>query len=158
MALVSVSDAAAVIGCARNSVYRKIRLGELDAVDGPSGLLIELDGLRDRWRRISRVRSDSPCWMVSKADEPPHSGAAVEETKIRQRISEHPRIGTPAHQAIWKEITAAVNLALKDENIYVELTPDVVQEAFCTAEPLVFDRLPLEHSQSPEFALEYGWI
>jgi hypothetical protein len=60
MALVTVSDAAAIIGCARNSVYRKINRGELQAVEGPNGLVVEAEGLRDKWRRISRPRTGSP--------------------------------------------------------------------------------------------------
>jgi len=42
MALASVLDAAEIIGCARNSVYHKIRRSELRAVVGPSGFALNL--------------------------------------------------------------------------------------------------------------------
>ena len=158
MALVSISDAAAIIGCARNSVYRKIRRGELTAAVGPNGLCVEKEGLRDRWRRITRPRTDSPRWMGSKAENPLEVAAALEAAHIRKRIAEHPHIGTPAHEAAWETITAAVNEALQHEDLDVVLTPAVVAEVFFAAEPLVFDLLPLEHSHSPEFQAEYGWL
>ena len=158
MALVTISDAAAIIGCARNSVYRKIRRNELQAVEGPNGLVVEAEGLRDQWRRITRTRTDSPRWMGSKAENPLEVAAALEAARLRKRIAEHPHIGTPEHEAAWETITAAVNEALKAEDLEVTLTPAVVAEVFFSAEPMVFDLLPLEHSHSPEFQAEYGWL
>ena len=117
MALVTVSDAAAIIGCARNSVYRKIRRGELTAAVGPNGLCVEEEGLRDRWRRITRTRTDSPKWMGSKSDDPLEVAAALEAARIRKRIAEHPHIGTPENTAAWEVITDAVNEALKAEDL-----------------------------------------
>jgi hypothetical protein len=151
MALVSVSDAAAVIGCARNSVYRKIRLGELEAVDGPSGLLIELDGLRDRWRRISRVRSDSPRWMHQGPQE-----AAQDALKVR--IAKQPIIGTLAYDKAWEAITLIVNQALSTEGLSLQLSTLQLQAVWYSAEELVFENLPLEHARSPEFLHAYGWL
>ena len=157
MGLVTIADAAAIIGCARNSVYRKIRRNELKAVDGPNGLCVEAEGLRDRWLRITRTRTDSPAWMGSKAN-PAEVEAALQEARLQRRIAKHPHIGTPEHTAAWASITAAVNEALIDEGLKVVLTPAVVQEVFFAAEPLVFELLPLEHTRSPEFEREYGWL
>ena len=84
--------------------------------------------------------------------------AALEAARIRKRIAEHPHIGTPAHEAAWVTITAAVNEALQNEDLDVVLTPEVVAEVFFAAEPMVFDLLPLEHSHSPEFQAKYGWL
>ena len=158
MALVTISDAAAIIGCARNSIYRKIRRNELQAVEGPNGMVIEAEGLRDKWRRITRPRTDSPKWMGGKADDPLEVAAALEAARIRKRIAEHPHLGTPENTAAWVTITAAVNEALRHEDLDVVLDPAAVAEVFFAAEPLVFDLLPLEHSHSPEFQAEYGWL
>ena len=156
MALVSIADGAAIIGCARNSLYRKIKRGELQAVEGPNGLCVEAEGLRDRWLRITRTRTDSPRWMGSR-ENPAEVEAALEQALIQKRIAEHPHIGTAAHTAAWATITAAVNESLLAEGLPV-VTPAVVQEVFFAAEPMVFELLPLEHSHSPEFKAEYGWM
>ncbi|MCX5966680.1 MAG: hypothetical protein NTV57_03355 [Cyanobacteria bacterium] len=95
--------------------------------------------------------------MGSKAN-PAEVEAALQEARLQRRIAEHPHIGTPEHTAAWASITAAVNEALIDEDLKVVLTPAVVQEVFFAAEPLVFDLLPLEHTRSPEFEREYGWL
>ena len=59
--LITVSEAAAVLGLkSRGSIYRKVRSGELASVEGPTGPLIEREGLEERWMNITRTRTDSP--------------------------------------------------------------------------------------------------
>lgn len=58
----------------RGSVYRKIKNGELPAVDGPDGKLIERDGLEQVWDKINRA----------KASHPPNLRPAAERTKPRE--------------------------------------------------------------------------
>ena len=59
--LITVAEAAAVLALkSRGSIYRKIRSGELESVDGPTGPLVEREGLEQRWMNITRIRSDSP--------------------------------------------------------------------------------------------------
>jgi hypothetical protein len=157
MALVSIADGAAIIGCARNSLYRKIRTGELKAVDGPNGLCVEADGLRDRWLRITRTRTDSPKWMGSKAN-PAEQAAAEEAVALRQRIENHPAVGSDEFNRVWDSITETVNGALKAEDLELRLTTRELQEIWFAVEDLVFEQLPLEHARSPEFVAEFGWV
>ena len=59
--LITVSEAAAVLGLkSRGSIYRKVRSGELASVEGPTGPLVEREGLEERWMNITRTRTDSP--------------------------------------------------------------------------------------------------
>lgn len=60
--LITVAEAAAVLGMkSRNSVYRKIKSGELETTTGSDGKpLIERDALEERWRQITRGQSNSP--------------------------------------------------------------------------------------------------
>ena len=59
--LITVAEAAAVLALkSRGSIYRKIRTGELPSVDGPTGPLVEREGLEGVWLNITRTRSDSP--------------------------------------------------------------------------------------------------
>jgi hypothetical protein len=157
MALVSIADGAAIIGCARNSLYRKIRRNELKAVDGPNGLCVEAEGLRDRWLRITRVRTDSPAWMGSKAN-PTEEKAAQEAVALRQRIDNHPAVGSPEYDAAWAGIAETVNAVLLVEDLSLQLTVRELQEIWYAAEDLIYELLPLEHPHSPEFQAEFGWM
>ena len=60
--LISVEQAAKVLGLkSRNSIYRKIKSGELPSVPGGKGSpLIERDGLEEHWGRITRKQENSP--------------------------------------------------------------------------------------------------
>jgi hypothetical protein len=61
LVLITVAEAAAVLALkSRGSIYRKIRSGELASVDGPTGPLIEREGLEAAWMNITRTRTDSP--------------------------------------------------------------------------------------------------
>jgi hypothetical protein len=60
MAFVAIADAAAIIGYARNSVYRKVNWGKMQAVEGPNGLVVEAEGLRGKSRRTTSPRTESP--------------------------------------------------------------------------------------------------
>ena len=157
MGLVTIADAAAIIGCARNSVYRKIRRNELQAVEGPSGLCVEAEGLRDRWLRITRTRTDSPAWMGSKAN-PTEERAAQEAVALRQRIDNHPAVGSPEYDAAWAGIAETVNAVLLVEDLSLQLTVRELQEIWYAAEDLIYELLPLEHPHSPEFQAEFGWM
>lgn len=44
----------------RNSLYRKIKTGELEAFQTPHGPRVEGDGLEARWASITRIKTDSP--------------------------------------------------------------------------------------------------
>ena len=73
--LISVEEAATVLRLkSRGSVYRKIKNGELPAVDGPGGKLIERNGLEQIWDKINRA----------KASHPPKLRPAAERTKPRE--------------------------------------------------------------------------
>jgi hypothetical protein len=109
--LISVSEAAAVLGLrSRGSVYRKIRNGELAAVVGADGKeMLEREGLEDRWKAITRCRTDSPPTRAErqhKAKQP----AVIEEVapvKRRQRkalVVDEPPAAVPASWARDEEL------------------------------------------------------
>ena len=53
----------------RESIYRKIRTGDLASVPGGEGSpLIERDGLEDRWQQITREQKNSPKPLRSAAE------------------------------------------------------------------------------------------
>jgi len=53
----------------RESIYRKIRTGDLASVPGGEGSpLIERDGLEDRWQQITREQKNSPKPLRSTAE------------------------------------------------------------------------------------------
>lgn len=60
--LITVDQAAKVLGLkSRNSIYRKIKTGDLASVPGGKGSpLIERDGLEERWQQITREQRNSP--------------------------------------------------------------------------------------------------
>jgi hypothetical protein len=59
--LISYQEAARRLGLrSRNSLYRKIKSGELEAFQTPHGPRVEGDGLEARWARITRTKQDSP--------------------------------------------------------------------------------------------------
>jgi len=60
--LITVDQAAKVLGLkSRNSIYRKIKTGDLVSVSGGKGSpLIERDGLEERWQQITREQKNSP--------------------------------------------------------------------------------------------------
>jgi predicted DNA-binding transcriptional regulator AlpA len=68
--LITVSQAAKVLGLkSRESIYRKIRTGDLASVPGGEGSpLIERDGLEDRWQQITREQKNSPKPLRSAAE------------------------------------------------------------------------------------------
>ena len=65
----------------RNSLYRKIKSGELEAFQTPHGPRVQGDGLEARWASITRVKTDSPL---------PLSAARVPTDADRQQ-PHHPR-------------------------------------------------------------------
>lgn len=80
--LISVDEAATVLGLkSRGSVYRKIKSGELSAVDGVDGKLVERDDLELVWAKINRP----------KAPHPPKLRPASERTKPHQPEPPPPR-------------------------------------------------------------------
>lgn len=83
--LISISEAAAVLGLrSRGSVYRKIRSGELAVVVGADGKeLLERDGLEDRWKAITRSRTDSPLTRAER-----HKEAKEKRQQRRQQVVE----------------------------------------------------------------------
>lgn len=85
--LISISEAAAVLGLrSRGSVYRKIRSGELAVVVGADGKeLLERDGLEDRWKAITRSRTDSPLTRAER-----HKEAKEKRQQRRQQVAEEP--------------------------------------------------------------------
>lgn len=85
--LISISEAAAVLGLrSRGSVYRKIRSGELAVVVGADGKeLLERDGLEDRWKAITRSRTDSPLTRAER-----HKEAKEKRQHRRQQVVEEP--------------------------------------------------------------------
>lgn len=72
MPIVNLSEAAAVIGISRQTLYNALRDGVLTSFDrghGPRGTrLLELDGLRERLERNIRPRSDA-AWRDAEPDE-----------------------------------------------------------------------------------------
>ena len=65
--LITIDDAAAMLGLrSRGSVYRKIKEGKLEVIDGPKGVLIESEGLRDRWAAITRHKGSHPLRSVAE--------------------------------------------------------------------------------------------
>lgn len=85
--LISISEAAAVLGLrSRGSVYRKIRSGELAVVVGADGKeMLERDGLEDRWKAITRSRTDSPLTRAER-----HKEAKEKRQQRRQQVVEEP--------------------------------------------------------------------
>lgn len=69
--LVTVQQAAQILGLkSRGSIYRKIRSGELEVVDGGKGPpMIKRPGLEERWQQITREQRNSPTAALRPAAE-----------------------------------------------------------------------------------------
>ena len=69
--LVTVQQAAQILGLkSRGSIYRKIRSGELEVVDGGKGPpMIKRPGLEERWQAITREQRNSPTAALRPAAE-----------------------------------------------------------------------------------------
>ena len=70
----------------RNSLYRKIKSGELEAFQTPHGPRVQGDGLEARWASITRTKTDSPL---------PLSAARVPTDAEKQQQSPRPVVDSP---------------------------------------------------------------
>lgn len=66
MAWVTIRDGAAHLGVPRMSLHRKVKDGSIPSGTNERGhLVVELEGLRDRWTQVSRLSARAPAWQGS---------------------------------------------------------------------------------------------
>lgn len=101
---ISIEEAARRLGLkSRGSIYRKIKSGELESVDGPNGSRwVDDQDLERRWASITRTRTDSPRPQAledGEPDEPAKKGRELFKPRPRPQ-----KPSPPLHRRITTEL------------------------------------------------------
>ncbi len=160
MTWVSIRDGAAHLGVPRMSLHRKVKSGEIPSDTNDAGhLIVELEPLRDRWAKVSRLSARAPAWQGSHrpasapAAAPPadpdtapqtpdytdsrarceHEKANLLEMERRQLEGELGSIAAMKHEAF--------NLARATREAVLAVPPRVCAELAATADDFACEQL-----------------